>query len=161
MNFLITPLYYFLLLHRIRRRITLRSLYIYIYSWNCKLSGHSRFLILSVRTTAPLVLSSTGILTPLLAKFLLSLQSLAEHLKGNVHISIQRSGNSILDFIMHFPLSLYHFPPLSRIFSLLKTIEAFRLHYKKFSLSFKFKGLQISSEIRKLGYEVSEYLLIK
>ena len=47
------------------------------------------------------------------------------------------SGNSILDSIMHFPLSLYHFLPYSRVFSLLKAKEAFWLcNYRDFSLIF-------------------------
>ena len=39
------------------------------------------------------------------------------------------SENSILDSILHFPLSLYHSSPFSRIFPLLKAIEAFRLYF--------------------------------
>ena len=48
------------------------------------------------------------------------------------------SENSILNFLMHFPLSLYHFPPFSRIFPLQNAkAKAFLFYYSRF-LSFFF-----------------------
>ena len=52
-----------------------------------------------------------------------------------------RSGNSILDSIMHFPLSLYYSPPRSRIFPLQKAKEAFWLYYWRFLSDFLHAGL--------------------